>query len=413
MPTHPFIAALLAACLATPALAADPPRILVTDAGALPDGKTLNTRALQDAIDHAAASGGATLVFPKGTFLSGALFLKPAVNIELDQGATLQASKDPADFPVLDDVRFEGHFQKHAASLLNLDRCDHFRLTGPGTLDGNGAAYWQANLPTGRPRLCEITNSSDLLIANVRFENSPSWNLHLYNCSDATIDNCRFEIPDDARGPSTDGTDIDSSKNITVKNSFYSVNDDCICLKGNRYDGLDQSPKSPPVDTIHITHCTFARGHGALTLGTEATLIQNVEFDHSSISGNLPMLRLKLRPDTPGQHYAHLHLHHITLHGSGPLLSLEPTHGTKVPPEKAAHATISDITIESITGAFGSFGTLAAPSATVRNITLRNITLTLSGNPQLHDAAVENLAMDNVVINGHPAATTQSTNSPP
>ncbi|HVX85841.1 MAG TPA: glycosyl hydrolase family 28 protein [Phycisphaerae bacterium] len=409
---------LLTALLPTPALAAPsptrpaPPRILVTDQGALPDGKTLNTKSLQAAIDHAAATGGATLVFPKGAFLSGALFLKPNVNIELQQGATLQASKNPADFPLLDNVRFEGHFQQHAASLLNLDRCDHFHLTGPGTLDGNGPAYWKANLPTGRPRLCEITNSSDLLIANVHFQNSASWNLHLYNCQDSTIDNCRFEIPDKSRGPSTDGTDIDSSHNITIQNSFYSVDDDCVCLKGNRYDGLDQSPPSPPVDNIHILHCTFARGAGALSLGTEATIIRNVEFDHSTVTGKLPMLRIKLRPDTPGQNYSNIHVHDITLDGAGTVISLEPTHGTKVPPDKAAHGTLSNLTIDSLTGTFASFGSLSGAITTLHDITLRNIHLTLTNSPTLHADHITRLTLENILINNTPFPSTPALTVP-
>jgi len=371
--------------------------VSVADFGAIGDGKTLNTKSIQTAIDHCAETGG-TLVIPKGDFLSGALFLKPGVNLQLAEGAVLKASTDIADFPTQPNVRFEGHFQEHATSLLNVDHCDHFRLTGPGMLDGQGLAYWSSNLPKGRPRLTEICNSKDVIINGVRFTNSPSWNLHLYNCQNCMVENCRFEISNNGKGPSTDGTDIDSSQNITVKGCFYSVNDDCVCLKGNRYDGLDQTPKSLPVENILISDCTFVRGMGALTLGTEATIIRDVEFKNSTVQGNIPMLRIKLRPDTAGQDYSNVRVHDIKLDGRGRILSLEPTHGTKVAPDKASKGKVSDITVENISGNFGSFGRFSGAITDVRDITLRNIDVKVSGDANLDTNGVVNLKVENVRV---------------
>jgi len=370
----------------------------IADFGAIGDGKTLNTKSIQAAIDHCSQSGGGTLAVPKGDFRSGALFLKPGVNIQLAEGAILKASTNIADFPTQPNVRFEGHFQEHATSLLNVDHCDHFRLTGPGMLDGQGAAYWSSNLPKGRPRLAEICNSKDVIISGVHFTNSPSWNLHLYNCRDSVVENCRFEISPKGKGPSTDGTDIDSSQNITVKGCYYSVNDDCVCLKGNRYDGLDQTPKSPPVENIHISDCTFVRGMGALTLGTEATVIRNVEFKNSTVEGNIPMLRIKYRPDTAGQDYSNVRVHDIKLNGRGRILSLEPTHGTKVAPDKASKGKLSNITVENITGSFGSFGRFSGAITDVRDITLRNINVKVSGDANLDTNGVMNLKLENVNV---------------
>src|SRR4051794_11604496 len=95
------------AALAQPA---DRPRLIVTDAGAVPDGTTLNTRALQSAIDRLAQQGGGTLVIPAGKFLSGALFLKPKVNLHLEEGAVLLGSQTIDDYPEM-PTRIEGHTQ--------------------------------------------------------------------------------------------------------------------------------------------------------------------------------------------------------------------------------------------------------------------------------------------------------------
>ncbi|MGH8023008.1 MAG: glycoside hydrolase family 28 protein [Limisphaerales bacterium] len=386
------------ALAAKPALAEGKTLFPVT--GAVGGGHTLDTKPIQAAIDRCAAAGGGTVVIPKGEFLSGALFLKPRVNIELTEGAVLAASTNIADFPTLPRVRFEGHFQEHAASLLNADHCDDFHLTGPGTLNGNGAAYWRSHLENGRPRLCEIINSRDVTVNGVKFLNSPSWNLHFYNCQNCLIENCRFK----ARGPSTDGTDIDSSQNVTVKGCYYAVNDDCVCLKGNRYDGLDQTPKSPPVENVHVLDCTFVHGMGALVLGTEATVIRNVDFKDSTVRGKMPMLRIKLRPDTAGQDYANIFVHDIKLDGTGKILSLEPWHGTKVAPGKAARGKVSNVTVENITGTFGSFGKFSGALTDVRNVTLRNIDVQVTGDTHLITGHIANLKMENVKVDATRAA---------
>src|ERR1700710_333126 len=82
----------------------------ITRQGAIGDGLTLNTKAIQATIDQCAASGGGTVVILKGEFLSGALFLKAGVNLELAEGAVLKGSKNIDDFPMIKGARFEGHF---------------------------------------------------------------------------------------------------------------------------------------------------------------------------------------------------------------------------------------------------------------------------------------------------------------
>ncbi len=360
---------------ADPALPAHPPRFDISQHGALPDGSTLNTKAIQATIDQCAAAGGGTLVIPKGEFLTGSLFLKPGVNVELLEGAILKGSTNIEDYPI-QTTRFEGHFEEWRMAILNAEKADHLHITGPGTLDGNGPTFWKMNTPNGRPRLCFIRDSADVTVSGVHFKNSASWNLHIYDCQNVTVEKSRFEITE-AKGPSTDGTDIDSCQNVTIRGCFYSVDDDCICLKGNRYDGLTQKPASPAVQHVHITDCTFERGMGALSLGTEATEIHDVEFDHSTVKGKIPMLRIKMRPDTPGQNYQNVSVHDIKLDGTGSILSFELTHGTKVPPQPP-RAAIGNITVSDITGTYGAFGKIAANDNTdIKGIALKNINVRL------------------------------------
>src|SRR3954452_3134324 len=118
------------------------PRVVISDAGAIGDGATLNTQAIQKAIDQLAASGG-TVIIPEGKFLSGAIFLKPGVNLHLEKDAVLLGSTNIDDYPSM-PTRIEGHTQVWRPALVNAARCDHLRIPGEGTIRGGGKPYWDA-----------------------------------------------------------------------------------------------------------------------------------------------------------------------------------------------------------------------------------------------------------------------------
>ena len=249
---------------------------LITKLGAKADGATLNTKAIQSAIDHLASRRGGTVVVPQGTFVSGALFFKPKVNLRLLAGAVLQCSTNVAvDFPA-QRTRIEGHFLDHFnPALINAKNCDGFQLTGEGTLDGAGMPVWEAfwkgraadrnfaNTGMPRARLALIEGSRNVTIDGVTFKDSQFWNLHLYNNDGVTVRNTHFQVPDDYRqAPSTDGIDVDSSRNVTIDGCFFSVTDDCIALKGSKGPHADEDKDSPAVENIHVRNCTYKRGGG-------------------------------------------------------------------------------------------------------------------------------------------------------
>src|SRR5712671_1324299 len=91
--------------------------VSITAAGAVGDGVTLNTAAIQQTIDSLATNSGGTVLIPKGEFLSGAIFLKPGVNLHLDKGAVLKGSTNILDYPEM-PTRIEGHFQVWIPALI-------------------------------------------------------------------------------------------------------------------------------------------------------------------------------------------------------------------------------------------------------------------------------------------------------
>jgi len=385
----------------------------ITDFGAVGDGTTLNTAHIQSAIDQLAGKGGGTVVIPKGEFLTGAIFLKPGVNLHLDEGAVLRGSTNKSDYPKT-KTRVEGHFEEWLPALINADHCDHLRISGAGTLDGNGRGFytefWAArranprvtNLAVERPRLMLIQNSEDVQISGVTFKNSGFWNLHLYRCKNTTVENVRFEVPDGIKCPSTDGTDIDSCQYITIRGCNYRVDDDCVCLKGSKGPFALDDKDSPPVEHIRVEDCTFERGNGILTLGSEATIVRDVVVENCRITGPVSVAVLKLRPDTP-QHYEDIHYRNITLSGTTrAIFNISPWRQFfDLKGQPPPHSVVKNVTLSNIKGSFGSFGQIqGTPGQTeISDIALEDIDVQLQ-NDHFDASWIKNFNARNVKVNG-------------
>ena len=390
----------------------------ITDFGAVPGDEKLATSAVQAAIDAAATQGGGTVVVPAGVFRSGAIFLKQGVDLHLQEGAVLKGSENIDDYPKR-LTRIEGHFEPWRVALVNASGLTGLRITGPGKLDGSGPIYWRAfwqrreenpkctNLEVERPRLLFVERCTDVRITNIRLEDSGFWNLHLYRCREVLIEDTRITIPSstpELRGPSTDGIDIDSSQDVTVRRCYISTHDDNIALKGSKGPHADQDEDSPPVENILIEDTEIGDGNGLITCGSEATVVRHVVARNCMLTGRATMLTLKLRPDTP-QRYEDITLENITLAGGGRLLNIAPWRQFfdlqgQPPPSRQ----VSDITIRNVRGTYRALGVLQGnPGDILRNITLENINVTLT-DTRFVPGPVENLVIKNVAINGKPLA---------
>lgn len=414
------------AALATPpvpalAFAQDAHRTSITGFGAVADGASVNTRAIQAAIDARAAAGGGTVTVPPGVFVSGALFMKPNVHLHLEAGAVLRCSTDLANFPV-QRTRIEGHFEDaFNPGLINASGCDGLRITGSGTLDGAGRPIWDlfwklrnaapdphnfSNLGVPRARLAVIERSRDVVIDGVTFKDAQFWNLHLYRCQHVAVRNARFEVPDDYKqAPSSDGIDLDSCQHVTIDGCHFSVTDDCIAAKGSKGPHALQDQDSPPVEHIRVRNCHFRRGHGVFTLGSEATVVRDVIVEHCTVA-DVDLAVLKLRPDTP-QLYEDIHFRHLTLNTTGArgaVLLVRPW--TQYVDLKGAAPPLSivrNISLSNISGSFVGFGSVRPnPGQTeIGNIVIKDCDLKLV-QPELAVAGGVPVVFDNVQVNGQP-----------
>lgn len=257
----------------------------VSDYGALADGVTLNTKAIQKAIDACAMSGGGTVTFEKGKYLSGSLYLKNGVNFEVPKGTVLLGSTNIEDYPEI-DTRVAGIEMRWPSALINVLDQKNVLLSGSGIVHAQGKVFWDTywkmrkeyeakglrwiiDYDCKRPRTLLISNSEDVTVKDLTFRQAGFWTIQLLYSSYCTVDGVVIQNNVGGHGPSTDGVDVDSSSYILIENCDIDCNDDNFCLKSGRdADGLRVNR---PTEYVVIRNCLSRAGGGLLTCGSETS----------------------------------------------------------------------------------------------------------------------------------------------
>lgn len=257
----------------------------VKDYGAVGDGKTLASPAIQNAIDACAAAGGGIVTFAPGTYLSGSLFLKSNVHLRIDKGVLLLGSQNFDDYPEI-DTRIAGIEMKWPAALINAIGQKNVAVSGAGKINANGKfcwdKYWKmrkeydakglrwiVDYDAKRVRTILIQNCEDVNLKALTIANAGFWTVQILYSSYVTVDGLVIRNNEDGKGPSTDGVDIDSSTWVLVQNCDIDCNDDDFCLKAGRdWDGLRVNK---PTEYVVIRNCIARKGGGLLTLGSETS----------------------------------------------------------------------------------------------------------------------------------------------
>ncbi len=284
---------------------------IITDYGVKKHSKQVQTIAIQKVIDKAAAMGGGLIVFPKGMYLSGALFFKPGTQLYVSEGAVLKGSDKISDYP-FGPSRMEGQNLDYYSALVNAYGVDNFAILGNGTIDGNGLRYWNAfwqrrkenpectNLEVSRPRLVFIRDCNNVQLQDVKLQNSGFWTSHYYKCNHIKILDVKMISPyEPVKAPSTDAIDLDVCSNVLIRGCYMSVNDDAVALKGGKGPWADTDINNGENTNILIENCEFGFCHSALTFGSESIHNKNIVMRNCHINEARRLLWLKMRPDTP------------------------------------------------------------------------------------------------------------------
>lgn len=264
--------------------------------GAKGDGKTLDTAAINRAVDACNAAGGGVVYLSPGVYLSGTVILKSNVTLYLEAQATLLGSKNLNDYARLPGPPEKGDAnQKH---LVFARGAENVGIAGPGRIDGQGSAFWVPSgrvvpppedswrdvatydwKPLDRPSpLVEIVECRNVRIEDVRIENASGWTLRPINCDNVWIRGVTIRNP--VIGPNTDGIDPTGCHNLFISDCLIDTGDDCICLKSeNPYGGPVRVSKNVTITNCVLTCCCNGLKFGTATRGG----FENVTFTNSVI----------------------------------------------------------------------------------------------------------------------------------
>jgi polygalacturonase len=329
MPVLRNALALLGIALCTPTFAqfgTQPasPFYNINDYGTFEGGQAKCTAAIAKAIDAASARGGGTVFIPAGTYLTGPIHLKSNITLHLDAGAVLKFSTDFADYMPMTTSRYEGTMVQSFCPLITADHAENIAITGRGTLDGQGQAWWAAvkggSKPDGpwleafakanegnpapilkrgflRPPFFQPHECTRVLVDGVKFTNSPFWTVTPLMCDNVTIravtiSNPGGEKSQGAGSPNTDGINPDSCTNVHISDCHISVGDDCVTIKSGRDE--EGRAVGRPCENITIDNCTMLAGHGGVTIGSEMSGgVRNVTISNCVFDGTDRGIRIK------------------------------------------------------------------------------------------------------------------------
>lgn len=238
----------------------------ITDFGAIGDGRTLNTKSIQAALDAAAAAGGEVVV-PPGSFLTGTIFLRSHTTLNLLHGAQILGSPRLADYTA---VRWGHHMDRTPWHLVMADNVEDITLKGQGEINGNGPAFWEPTRPSDwhfwickwdRPSpMVEISNCRDVRIENVTLRNPAGWTLHLHDTTRAWIRGIRIDA--NLFGPNNDGIDMTGVRDVMISDCYIKSGDDAIALK--------TTVDSGPCEYVTVTNCVLETNCAAFRIGYES-----------------------------------------------------------------------------------------------------------------------------------------------
>jgi polygalacturonase len=267
----------------------------VRDYGAKGDGTTLDTVAIQKALDACGKAGGGVVRFTAGTYLSKPITMRTETTVELQAGATLQATTNHSDF-----MKTPGDWLKARGGdfipFVGGKNLTNVTFTGGGTIDGGGAVWWgeaekaRQKVPgytLPRPDLIVLQRCKNLRMENITLQNSPKLHFGPEECEDVVVSNVTIISPESAAN--TDGVDPSDCRHVLITKCRIDTGDDNISIKtGHKVPGREFA-----CEDITVSDCTFLHGHG-MSIGSQTSGgVHDVTVERCSFENTDNGIRIK------------------------------------------------------------------------------------------------------------------------
>lgn len=370
--------------------------INITQYGAVGDGTTLNTVAIQKAIDACNKNGGGNVIFPEGKYLSGTIALKDNVTLHLQKNAVLLGSTNVNDYQNMDPFA-DGLGTDVGWALLVAVDAKHIGIEGEGIIDGQGSKLKEEQIKTDtrpegqrwgrRPFLLRIVRCDGVIVKGITLNYAAAWTSHYFQSKNLLIENVKIESHGVAHN---DGIDIDGCQNVRIKNCNIVSGDDALCFK--------TTSSKMACSNIIVSGMKLKSNQGAIKMGTESMApFENIKISdcyiYNTKNGGIKLLTVD------GAHLRNIEISDITmvevktpmLFRLGSRLSVF----RKGKDTQQPTGTFENVVIKNVKAKAAADAQLKPPSGIlitgvpghyITNLTLENIEIDLAGGGTLENA---------------------------
>ncbi len=397
---------------------------VVTEFGAIGDGKTDALPAFRAAIEACGKAGGGRVAVPPGEFLlNGPIHLRSHVNLHVEGGATVRFSGNPEHFLPLVLTRWEGTLVNNYSPLIYARNAEDIAITGAGVIDGSarvafgewlsrqtpaqnrlrqmgadGVPLADRKFGEGsflRPGMIEPFECKNVLIEGVTLRDSPFWVVHPIFCTNVTVRGVKV----DSFALNNDGCDPDSCTDVLIEDCTFHTGDDGIAIKAGR--DADAWRDGRMCENIVIRHCRFQSKINGLCIGSEMSAgVRNVFMEDCQVAEGESCIYFKSNRDRGGC-IQHVRVRRIQIEASrSAVIRFETNYhsyrGGNAP------TRFNDFVIEDVqcTAAAAYFIFVdGSDDSPVENVRLRNVIVKSAREP-VFLRGVSDISLQNVVVNG-------------
>ena len=271
----------------------------ICDFGAVGDGTTDCTEALQTAIDRCAENGGGTVLVPPGRYLFYPLRLKSGVRLEVSFGAVMLAGTDPALYPEVEPNSYwnVGYALRHNRRyVFYAEGAENVTICGGGKIDFQGESFVKVdpNLKPGEGtwkrysdemvpgRSLFFVGCRDIVFENLTLVNSAGWFTWFLDCDNLRISGVKMYA--DLRLPNTDGIHLGSCRHVVISDCDLRTGDNSIIIRSMQ----EQFSEPKRSENIVVTNCILNSFGAAILLGfSHDYMIKNCVFSNLVVSGGM------------------------------------------------------------------------------------------------------------------------------